>query len=221
MATPAGRIEKELLLKSIFEEKLPVTYVKDGTEYTFVLERPAGEELVFRSDKLPGGLKAHSKLSLRFEYRERTVHFSAEVLSQQGDLVFCKEPENLYKNQDRAYLRVDVPPDFKISFTFRGGSYNSGFQKVINISASGLLFAFPHGSEIFPVLSADAELAVIIEAPSRTMNLAARIVRRSKDKTAGHIGCRFVNMAPEDMRFLFERLYGKLFDDAAFFTEQV
>jgi c-di-GMP-binding flagellar brake protein YcgR len=220
MATPAGRIEKELLLKVMFEEKLPVMYVNNGTEYTFALERPAKEELVFSSDKPPSRLKASSKLSLRFDYREQTVNFSTEVLSQQGDLIFCKTPERLYKNQDRAYLRVDAPSDLKIGFTFRGEHYNPELSKISNISASGLLFAYPLGNDLLSTLPVDAELTVIIKAPNRTMNLAAKVVRRSKDRAAGYIGCRFVNMAPEDMRFLFERLYGKLFDGSAFFSEQ-
>jgi len=213
MARPAGRIEKELLLKAMFEEKLPVMYVSEGTEYTFVLERPAKEELVFSSDKPHGRFETHSKLPLLFDYRGQTIDFSVEVLSQQNDLIFCKAPEKLYNNPDRGNLRLDVPSDFKIRFTFRDDRYNFELPKIIDISASGLLFAYPSGSGFLSTLAEGAELTVFIEAPNRAMNLAAVIERRFEDKTAEYFDCRFVNMAPEDMRFLFERLYGRLFDD--------
>jgi len=212
MATPAGRIEKEFLLKVMFEEKQPVTCILEGTKYTLTLERPAKEELVFRSGKSPGKLKVRSKLSLLFDYRGQTIDFNVEVLSQQGDLIFCKAPETLYKNPERGYSRVDVPPDFKISLTFKDNRNNTVFPKVVDISASGLLFACPLGSELLPALTVNTKLTVIIEAPNRTMKLAAAIVRHFKDRTTEYFGCRFENMAPEDMRFLYERLYEKLFD---------
>jgi hypothetical protein len=55
------------------------------------------------------------------------------------------------------------------------------------------------------------------------VNAKAKIVRRYKDNVQGYFGCRFMDMAPEDLRFLFEYIYGKTFtdDDAAFLTGQV
>jgi hypothetical protein len=72
-------------------------------------------------------------------------------------------------------------------------------------------------------LLVDADLTVTIEAPNRTINVVARIVRKFKDKSAGYFGCRFLSMAPEDMRFLFEHLYGRQIDDrdSAFLSGQV
>jgi hypothetical protein len=39
----------------------------------------------------------------------------------------------------------------------------------------------------------------------------------------GYFGCRFLDVAPEDMRFLFEYIYGKPFtdSDASFLSGQV
>jgi hypothetical protein len=95
--------------------------------------------------------------------------------------------------------------------------------KVLDMSASGLLFACPLGSTLLSTLLVDAELTVTIVAPNRTINVIAKIVRRFKDKSAGYFGCRFTNMAPEDTRFLFEHLYGRQLEDkdAALLTGQV
>ncbi|MCL2180410.1 MAG: PilZ domain-containing protein [Treponema sp.] len=411
MATPVGRIEKEFLFKALFEEKLPVMYVKDRHEYILTLQKPAGAELVFLSDKPLGKMKHGFKLELLFNYRGQVIDFAAEVTSQPDDLIVCKAPDTLFKNLDRNYLRVDIPSDLKILFTFRGDRYNLSFPKVMeyenimadelvrnldpgnlsglvkqitaslknfadgykivnfkdkkpdtmeerivsetgktlyipstsgllpktdpyprkriiteelfkrylestgvgaaylddncarilrnkfedgifsdawvpilfheyvigyihvwtekkerlpfdfsvldtvyqfakvlafslkengyfergkmqnepfegrifDISASGLLFAYPLGTTLLSTLLIDAELTVTIEAPYRTISVVARIVRRFKDKSMTYFGCRFINMAPEDMRFLFEHLYGRPIDesDNVFLSGQV
>ncbi|MCL2440944.1 MAG: PilZ domain-containing protein [Treponema sp.] len=411
MATPVGRIEKEFLFKALYEEKLPIMYVKDRTEYILTMQQPAGEELVFLPDRSLGKLKPRSKLALLFDYRGQVIDFSVEILTQKEELIYCRAPETLHKNLDRNYLRVDAPSDLKILFTFRGDRYNLTFPKimeyenitqddlirtldprnltglikqiagmlsnfadgyrivnfkekkpetqeervlsetgktlfipstvgflpktdpypkkriitedlfkrylestgtganyldetcarflknkfadgiysdawvpilfheyvigyiriwidkqgklpfdfsvldnvyqyakvlafslkengyfehgkvenqpfecrVLDISASGLLFACSLGVPLLTTLLVDAELTVTIEAPNRTINVIAKIVRRFKDKSASYFGCRFINMVPEDMRFLFEHLYGRHVDDsdAAFLSGQV
>jgi len=101
---------------------------------------------------------------------------------------------------------------------------NEPFEsKVLDISASGLLFACSHGFSIASLLLVDSELTVTIEAQARRINVIAKIVRRFKDKNAVYFGCRFMGMAPEDTRFLFEYLYGRQIDDSdsAFLSGQV
>jgi len=411
MAKPVGRIEKEFFLNALYSENLPVIYVKDRTEYVLKLERPAGEELVFRPDRPMNKLPPNMKLPLLFDYRGQGIDFSAEVLAQKDDLIFCKTPDILYKNLDRNYLRVDAPSDLKILFNYQGDRYNLAFPRineyenivpediahdmnpsnlsglvkqittslskfadgykivnfkdkrpdameeriisetgktlfipstaeffpktdpypkkriiteelfkrylestgvgitfldencmrflkhkhdegiysdawipilfheyvigyihiwienksrppfdyskldnvyqyakvlafalkengyfdhgkvqsepfecrVLDISASGLLFACSLGSTLLSTLFVDAELNIAIEAPNRTINLVAKIVRRFKDKTAGYFGCQFVEIAAEDMRYLFEYLYGRHYDDkdSAYLSGQV
>jgi len=411
MATPVGRIEREFLLAVIFEEKIPIIYIKDRVEYSMLLERPPADELVFRADRPLDKLKTNAKLPLLFDYRGQVVDFCVEVLSQKDDLIYCRTPDVLHKNLDRNYLRVDAPSDLKIRFTFQGDRYNLSFPKVneyekigtddlvksldpknlsglikqitgsfknfsdgfkivnfkdkkpetieerivsetgktlfipstsgflpktdpypkkriiteelfkrylestgvgssfltdnctrflkskfedgihsdawvpilfheyvigyihlwidnqsrlpfdfgvidkvyqyakvlafslkengyfdygkvnnesfdgrvLDISASGLLFAYPLGSSLLATLLVGADLTVSIDSPNRSVNVIARIVRRFKDRTAGYLGCRFLDMAPEDKRFLFEYLYGRQIDDrdANFLSGQV
>jgi len=412
MATPVGRIEKEFLFNAIFEEKISLMHMRDRVEYIFKLDQKAGEELVFSCEKPLGKLKPHTKLPIKFNYRGQVIDFTAELLAQKGDLVYCKMPAALYKNLDRNFLRVDAPSGIKILFTFRGDRYNLAFPKVseyenitvndllnnldpsnlselikqiagmlnnfadgykiinfkdkkpetleekivsetgktlfipstagflpktdpypkkriitedifhryletngigtkyleenterilknkfkdgifsdawvpilfheyvigyihiwidkqgrlpfdfsaldnvyqyakalafalkengyfeygkaenqpfegrvLDISASGLMFAYPLGSTMLATLLVDSELKVTVETKSRTINVTAKIVRKFKDRNAGYLGCRFINMAPEDTRFLFEHLYGRQIDDeadAAFLAGQV
>jgi hypothetical protein len=112
----------------------------------------------------------------------------------------------------------------KINGYFESGKLkNEPFDgKVIDISASGILFAYPH-SNMASSLLPDSELAVRIITPRRSVSANAKIVRRYKDNTMSYFGCKFFDLAPEDMRFLFEFLYGKPFSDtdASFLTGQV
>ena len=413
MATPVGRIEREYLFKVLYDEQLPIMYMKDRNEYNMILEHPVKEVMTLRPDRSIGRPKPMSKLDLLFKYRGQVVDFCAEIQAVQDELIICKTPDILYKNLDRNYLRVDTPSDIKVLFTFRGDRYKLAFPKlaeyenvnqeelirsldprnlsglvmqitnllknhadgykivnfkdkkpesieerivsemgktlfipstvgrlpktdpypkkriitedlfkrylestgtgpaylgeictrfikqkydegiysdawipilfqeyvigyvhiwidkegqlpidfsvidnvyqyakvlafalkengyfehgkvenesfegrVLDISASGLLFAYPHGSALAATLLVDSELTVTIEAPNRSINVIAKIVRRFKDKSAQYFGCRFINMAPEDTRFLFEHLYGRQIDDidiaAALLTGQV
>jgi hypothetical protein len=103
----------------------------------------------------------------------------------------------------------------KINGFFESGKLkNDPFGgKVIDISASGLLFAYPH-SPLSTALLPDSELSVKLLTSRRSITTKAKIVRRYRDHTQGYFGCCFLDMAPEDLRFLFEFIYGKPFTDA-------
>jgi hypothetical protein len=83
---------------------------------------------------------------------------------------------------------------------------------VIDISASGLLFAYPI-SDLSRALRTDSELSVKLSFPKRGIDTTVRIVRQYSDKTTSYFGCRFLGIPPEDIRFLFEFIYGKPFTD--------
>jgi c-di-GMP-binding flagellar brake protein YcgR len=401
MATPIKRIEKDFLLKTLFDDQIPVMYISGRTEYILKLEKPAKSEVVFASDRPIAGLKPRKKLDLMFDYKGQVVIFSIEVSAVKDEHISAPSPEFLYKNLDRSYSRIATPEDLKVQFTFQGDrfslqypkvheyetgelgewmknldpqnlqglidqmaawirGYASGYKmvifkdvkptsteerivaetgktvylpstlanfpqsdsypkkrlvteemfrrylestgvdplyiddavnrfvkqkfdagffsdawvpllfqeyvigyihiwidkegklpfdynvietlyqfakvltfslkingyfnhgriknepfegKIIDISASGLLFVYPN-SAMSSAMLIDSELAVRLNAPHRTIRSSARIVRRYKDNSMNYFGCRFLDMAPEDMRFLFEYLYGKPFTDS-------
>jgi hypothetical protein len=103
----------------------------------------------------------------------------------------------------------------KINGYFEKGKLkNDPFEgRVIDISASGLLFAYPVSSKISSVLKPDSRLTVKITTPERSITTEAKIVRRFKDKTIGYYGCRFDKMEEEEHNYLFEFIYGKPLTD--------
>jgi hypothetical protein len=411
MATPIKRIEKDFFLKVLYDENIPLKYYRNRLEYVLVVERPATAELYLKADRPVAGLKPKRKIELRFDYKGRKVSFSAEIISVQDDRIITKAPEYLYKDLDRSYSRVSLPPDLRILLLFLGERYSLAYPKItefepgkslvelmkvvdpknfsgliaqmavwikgfadgyrlvifkdvkpttaeerllaetgktlylpstmgtfpvddpfpkkrlitedifryyligegvppsqldekisrfvsskfdtgvfsdawvpilfqeyvvgyihlwinkkgrtpfsydtidtlyqfaevlafslkengyfdegriknepfqgdiIDISVSGILFAYPH-SPMAASLLPNSELSVMIITPNRRISASARVVRRYTDKTLSYFGCRFLEMAPEDTRFIFEFIYGKPFNDsdASFLIGQV
>lgn len=130
MATPIKRIEKDFLLKVLYDEQIPLMYFKHRSEYIMMLERPVKNELVLRPDRPIDKLKARHKLDLMFDYRGQVILFSVEVSSIKENLVFCEVPEQLFKNLDRSYSRISSPSELEVQFTFLGDRYNLSFPKV-------------------------------------------------------------------------------------------
>ena len=410
MATPIKRIEKDFLIKALYDDQIPIMHIKGQTQYIFILEKPAKGQMFFKTDRPVEGIKARKKLDLIFDYRGQVIIFTVEVATYKDEHIVTSEPEFLYKNLERSFSRVSSLPNLDVQFTFSGDRYSlsypkvndyekvseetfmksidpknlsglieqiaswikgyaSGYKlvifkevkpaaieervlaetgkafylpltqtnfpiedpypkkrlvteeifkrylestgvdpqflddactrflrqkheggilsdlwvpilfqeyvigyihiwinadgkppfdygvidtlyqfskvlanslrvngyfetgkiknepfggKIIDISASGLLFAYPN-SPLAATLLPSSELSVRLSSPRRTVNCKAKIVRRYKDNMYGYFGCRFLDMAPEDLRFLFEYIYGKPFtdSDAIFLTGQV
>jgi hypothetical protein len=400
MATDVKRIEKEFLMKVLYDEQIPMILLKDRTEYILILDQPAKNGMVFRPEMPISKLKPKTEMKLLFDYRGQKINFSVEIDYIKESLIYCEIPNVFHKNLDRSFSRVEAPPDMNVKFAFRGERYNLSFPKllefesenvsdllknvnpkdisglidqmadwikkyangykmttfkdskpetteeriisetgkvlflpstlgyfpqsdpypkkriitedmfkrymestgvsfsflndacnryikgkfeegffsdawvpilfqeyvvgyihlwinkegklpfdfgvidhmlefskmlafslkmngyfesgklpndlfdgkIIDISASGLLFAYP--SNLASHLLVDSELKVVIISPKRKVLAVAKIVRRFKDGVLSYFGCRFLDMAPEDLRFLFEFIYGKPFTDA-------
>jgi hypothetical protein len=400
MATPIKRIEKEFFLKVLYDEQLPIIYLRNRTEYVLRVEQPARDKIYFLTDRPIPDLKPREKINLIFDYQEKIITFTVEIAAIRENHITAAVPEFMYKNLGRSHSRVAIPPDLSVQFTFRGDRYSLSFPKitdfdseeitefinnldpldlngliaqigtwiktfangfklvifkdtapvtaeenilaetgktiylpstlgtlpsvdpypkkrlvtgdmlkrylesagveeqgldeavtqfvrskfgggvfsdawipilfqeyvigyihvwvsredlpfltyevmetlwqfarvlafslkingyfdsgrlenepftgnVIDISASGLLFAYPV-SELAQALRPDLELSVKLSSPKRDLDATVQIVRQYNDKTTSYFGCRFLDIAPEDIRFLFEFIYGKPFTD--------
>ena len=171
----------------------------------------------FVKQKFDGGFFSDAWVPVLFQ--EYVIGYIHIWINQEGKLPFDYNMiETIYQ-----FAKV-LAYSLKINGYFNSGRIkNEPFEgKIVDISASGLLFAYPH-SNLSSALLPDSELAVRLSAPRRNIRASARIVRRYKDNALGYFGCRFLDMAPEDMRFLFEYLYGKPFTDtdASFIAGQV
>ncbi|MCL2008485.1 MAG: PilZ domain-containing protein [Treponema sp.] len=412
MAKALKRIEREFLLKVIYDDQIPLVYLKNRKQFTLMVEKPTKGQIFLKAEHPIDGIKINRKLNLAFDYMGQIISFSIKVISINGLQIIADEPGVLYKNLDRNFSRVPEPPGLNIKFTFSKDRYSLKYPKVndyeevldhgvflnslnpndlnglidqmetwikvyatgykvtifkdvkpesieekiiaetgkafympttlgglpaedpypkkrlvtddifkkylentgtpagsidqtledfvkskhdegifsdlwmpilfqeyvvghihiwvtvesalplfdyaivdtlfqfgkvlayslrlnqyfedgklrndpfegqiIDISASGLLFAYPISSHS-STLMVDTELQVSLITKRRTVNTSAKIVRSYTDSTHSYFGCNFTGMAPEDMRFIFEHIYGRPFNDrdATFLFGQV
>ncbi|GHV77224.1 hypothetical protein AGMMS49942_20450 [Spirochaetia bacterium] len=400
MATPIKRIEKDFFLKILYDDQLPLTFLRNRTEYVLRIERPTDKEMFLLADRPIPGLQPRRRMHLIFGYNAKVITFAVEIKAIRENHIVAEAPEYLYKDLNRSHSRVVNPPDLKVQFSLKGddryalpfpkiadfesGELTNGIQNpppdfnglivrmgtwvkelsgayrlvlfkdkppttteerilagtgktiflpspkdflprtdpnpkkrlvtedmfkrylesvgigeknineaiaryirsktergifsearvpllfleyvigyihvwkgkedlppltkenldtlylfarsitaslktngyfapgiltnkpftggMLDISASGLLFSYP-SSDLTSAMLPDEELAVTLHTPKRTINAAARIARRFTDRTTNYFGCQFLDIAPEDIRFLFEFIYGKPFTD--------
>jgi c-di-GMP-binding flagellar brake protein YcgR len=89
---------------------------------------------------------------------------------------------------------------------------NQGEQKlagqIIDISASGLLFAHPEEGLMTDLLI-QTDLEISLKLPGKEIVVSGRVRRKYKDKNWSYFGIQFLKIKPEDVRTLFRLLYGK------------
>ncbi|MDR0599310.1 MAG: PilZ domain-containing protein [Treponema sp.] len=130
MATQIGRVEKDFLLKILHDEQIPVVYVNNRTEYPLLMEKPSKAKVFFKSDRPIAGIKPHKKLNLLFGFLGKALGFNVEVSSFRDNHLVASAPEFLYKNLNRSFSRVSLPPDLRVQFVFRGKRYFLPYPKI-------------------------------------------------------------------------------------------
>jgi len=201
--------KKRLITEDIFKRYLEST----GVSLQFVDDACAR----FLKQKSESGIL--SDLWVPVLFQEYVIGYIHIWINKEGHLPFDYGViDTLYQ-----FSRI-LANSLRINGYFDSGKLkNDVFEgRIIDISASGLLFTYPV-SVLATTLLPDSELSVKLKTPRRTVDAKARIVRRYKDNIQGYFGCRFLDMEPEDLRFLFEYIYGKPFtdSDASFLSGQV
>ncbi len=81
---------------------------------------------------------------------------------------------------------------------------------IIDMSASGLLFAHPN-HKISEDLLIQTDLDVTVQLPDRKMVIGSRVRRKFSDERYSYFGLQFLQIDPADLNYLFTNLYGKPF----------
>jgi len=82
--------------------------------------------------------------------------------------------------------------------------------EIVNLSASGMLFTHD-APTLKETLVIYADLPLVLEVGQRKISLATRIMRKYEDAKTCYYGVQFLDIKPEDFRFLFDFVYGKIF----------
>lgn len=97
---------------------------------------------------------------------------------------------------------------------FSGGEKKSQdfYSEIIDISGSGMLFA-DSSEHLSDVLNIYTDLNLELKIDKRKMTVFSRIMRKFHNKGMTFYGVQFMNIKPEDFRYLFEYVYGRVFTD--------
>ena len=129
MSTHVKRVEKDFLLKVLYDDQIPILYNKEKTEYTLTVEKHTGEQLFFKSDRPIKEMKIHKKLDLKFNFHGQIMLFTVDVIDYKGNRIITLEPECLYRNLDRSYSRVLIPMDIEVKLSFSGDQYSLSYPR--------------------------------------------------------------------------------------------
>ena len=112
MATTIKRIEKDFVLKVLYDDQIPMMYLRNRNEYFFTVAKPSKDEIYLKSNHPVPGLKVRRKMNLIFDFRGQIVTFTAEIVALKDDIITVITPEFLYKDN---YLYIYFDSDGKIS----------------------------------------------------------------------------------------------------------
>ena len=107
-----------------------------------------------------------------------------------------------------------------LAFSLEKQGYFSGAElkeskylpEIIDISASGLLFTHPE-KKLSEIMGLYGDLKLILKIGSRKMEMFSRVMRKYKANDIFFYGIQFLEIVPEDFRFLFDYVYGRPFSD--------
>jgi hypothetical protein len=111
-------IEKEFILKALYNEQSPVRCIYNRVEYTLTIDKIAKSELSFKPNQPVTGLSQGKKIDLTADYKGMSVVFVIEVSGVERDRFSAPIPDVIYKDLDRAYPRLIFPTDLQIKFSF-------------------------------------------------------------------------------------------------------
>ncbi len=156
--------------------------------------------------------------------------FHAEIFSE----IYCPMMYNqyfigyiyLYNTIDRKEPLDDEAMEFTdqfskvLCFSLEANGYFSSLAnkersmqtRIIDLSPSGMLFVHPQ-EDLSADLLVHTDLSVQLVTEKRKISIGARIARKYKDRDRLFLGLQFIQILPEDYRFIYELVYGKPFKD--------
>jgi hypothetical protein len=134
VVTIVKRIEKEVYLKNAYEGRMPMRFFSDREEYSLTLEKEPKELLMLRPDRTVKGLEPKSRMDLLFNYWGKSVTFTVNVITIikniRNYLVIAKNPEVLFKDLERSFVRVAPPAGLKVRIIFPEERYALDYPRV-------------------------------------------------------------------------------------------
>jgi hypothetical protein len=127
MSKLVKRIEKDVLLKALSSELIPLICYRGRDEYKMFLVSATKDDMVFSVNKPIDDLNIEEKISLGFNYHGEFMIFQTIVLEEHdGGTVYsiiCTIPESIRRNLDRSHLRISPSSNISVKVSFVDDRY--------------------------------------------------------------------------------------------------
>jgi c-di-GMP-binding flagellar brake protein YcgR len=191
------------VLKGLPEDSMGLGIVTRGSFFD--------DEFELTQDKLPEYLKDRQALGIQSEvfcpvlYHEYTVGYIRLVSTNPSLLITVDHVRKVkefskilsYSLKLNGYFEEEVSPE----------EYN---PTIIDLSASGMLFGHP-SEKLNDLVMLYTDLSVQMRIGDRSMTIESRIMRKFEGPKMTYYGLQFLDIQPEDFRFLFDFIYGRQF----------
>jgi len=113
------RIEKEFILKDVFEKQLPLEIHLGEERLKAFVEELTEERLKLRlpDEILPSDI---GDVTVFFRFRNNPITFTSRVFSCDGAVVEIGQPAELIRDLSRTFERIKSPKGVSVSFLFKG-----------------------------------------------------------------------------------------------------
>ncbi|AEJ61735.1 type IV pilus assembly PilZ [Spirochaeta thermophila DSM 6578] len=133
MGTPLRRIEKEFILKSLEDEKIPVELLFQRRRYRAEIHKvdfKTSKMYLFVEGNPVLDIPVGDEVSAYFRIHGTLMTFDMVYLGREDDLVVTSIPEGVYRDLQREFERVRHPENVRLLFTVRGERYVLNFPSV-------------------------------------------------------------------------------------------
>ena len=159
------------------------------------------------AEKRERGISAELYSPILFhEYAIGYIH-----LAQEGEMHGAFDHDLLeYTHQFSKVLAFSL----QINGYFKGAIPESGQYEgeIIDVSAAGLLFCHSSArlNELLPLYS---DIDLLLRFGDRKIRIVVRLMRKYRSDDVNYFGLQFMEMKPEDFRFIFEFVYGRAIEN--------
>ncbi len=131
MGLELSRIEREFVIRSIHDDKIPLNITGAGWDAHGIL---SGYNEVNLEMEISGGMtdtmKPGEPVNVFCSFQNNNLTFVSSVILRKGKYLVLKQPEDIYKNSHRSYLRVKVNEKLNVSFYVKSKRYDLNFPRV-------------------------------------------------------------------------------------------
>jgi hypothetical protein len=131
MGLELSRNEREFIIKSLYEEKIPLNI--NGITWDLHGILTSYNDMDLEIEVYGGDLetaKPGDEVNVFYSFQNNNLTFVTKVEKKKGKFIVLKQPDDIFKNSHRGYIRVKVNEKMNIYFFVGSKKYELNFPRV-------------------------------------------------------------------------------------------